>query len=563
MTASVASSEAGAETRRMLLRVSHPAQGTLFLPLARAQVVLGRAEDVDVPLDSHTVSRVHAELVRDPFDRWWVRDRESRNGTRVNGVKVKEGLVRPGDQVQIGDFTLSIAPAAPPVEARSTMGDARLSIMQGTPDRISRLREFEAPKIGHAHLTAVLEFGHAIAVTPDAGERLRRLCELMLGGEIRARSVAVLRAERAAPESAQVLFGPEPPTQGFLPPPPISASVLRAVCEEPEPVLATNVSPAPDQVQLSISVDEMALSVVAVPLRSDEASVDILYVVLLPECGHSDWLALVSLAVEQYHQAESVWLNVEQIKEYAVIQRELERAQRIQQRLIPADVRLPGLEVAVGFRPCHWVGGDYVDVVPMADGRVLMVIADVCGKGLSAALVASSIHTLVHSAVRSGESIPGLAARLNDYFCEFLGTDSFATLLAIAVDPASGACECVCAGHPPGLVVGRDGALRQLALDQNVPLGIDPGQPVTTRNAVAPGELLALFTDGVTEAGSDDGRMLGQDGFGQALRGVYAGTADRPLADLVDQINVFLDAYQGPGIATDDRTFLLVRLRPG
>ncbi|MEZ0265001.1 MAG: SpoIIE family protein phosphatase [Phycisphaerae bacterium] len=555
-----------AEPRRALLRVTHPSRGPILVPLTRSHVVMGRAEDADLMLDSQSVSRHHAELVQDPFQRWWVRDRQSRNGTRVNGHAVRESLIRPGDVVQIGEFLLALTAddatgdAAPPpssYDSGRTYADARLTVMPAPAERIQRLREFQAPKIGHAHLTAVLEFGHALNVTPDDRERLARLCRLVVISPFPGRAVAAVRVARTDPAAVQMLLEPE---AGHAPPT-LSASVLRAVCESPEPVLATNRGQAGQHnIELSISADVVEMSVVAVPLRVDEQTVDLLYVSLAPECGHSDWLALVALAAKQYQQAEAVWRNVGRIKEYAAIERDLERAQQIQRRLIPKQLTIPGLETAIGFEPCNWVGGDYVDVVPLRDGRVLLIVADVCGKGLPAALVSSSLHTMVHAGARAGEGPVALANALNEYVCDYLGEQSFATMICVAIDAATGACETVCAGHPHGLIIGPTGDVRLLRARSGLPLGLEPIPHVAAVDKLAPGEVLALFTDGLTELRAESEDMLGADGLADGLAQLYAIGATRPLAELVDQLNGCLDAFRGNAIVADDRTFLLARL---
>src|SRR3954452_7472427 len=115
MTAQLQSMPA-TDSARLLLRVSHRSSATAYVPLEGQRMVLGRAEDVDVPLDSSKVSRQHAELVKDPFDRWWVRDLGSRNGTRVNGARVSESIVQPGDVLEVGDFVLALCPATPRIE---------------------------------------------------------------------------------------------------------------------------------------------------------------------------------------------------------------------------------------------------------------------------------------------------------------------------------------------------------------------------------------------------------------------------------------------------------------
>src|SRR5207237_776453 len=117
------------------------------------------------------------------------------------------------------------------------------------------------------------------------------------------------------------------------------------------------------------------------------------------------------------------------------------------------EPRVPGLDVAIGFVPCQAVGGDYVDALRMGDGRVLLAVADVCGKGMAAALVASSVYTLVHSGVQARMAFRPLMEHVNRYLCDTLTAGSFVTMFAAAIDPQTGEMEYANAGHPPALVL--------------------------------------------------------------------------------------------------------------
>jgi serine phosphatase RsbU (regulator of sigma subunit) len=564
---------------RTLLRISNRSSQASYVPLVGHRFVLGRSGDVNVPLESTKVSRQHAELFKDPFDRWWVRDLGSRNGTRVNGARVSESIVHPGDVLEVGDFVLSLCPAVPTLDQSSvsltpqppSTTESSSAPVAGRPHRVSvqedsgndqvrSLNEFEAPKIAGAHLSAVTEFGHRLNTTHNAGERLKALCELMVSDEFHGRSVVVLRAPRAAPEKSEVIWGPMGAAGASSVVPPLSRRVLRVVCDRAEPVLATNVSRAPVSVELSISADVMALTVIAAPLRYDAQTIELVYVVFDPEYSHSDWLALAALAVKHFQQAEAVWLNVEKIRQYAAVERELEKAQEIQQRLIPTTPAMPGLALAIGFRPCYWVGGDYADVLKLADGRILLAIADVCGKGLSAALVASSCHTMVHANVRAGKDLAVVTAELNQYLVEDLGGNSFVTLLAVAIDPRTGEFEWVNGGHPPALIVAASGDLRELKSPGNPPLGVDPQPPRLLKDRLGPGELLVIYTDGVTELLDPAGEMLGLEGLSKGLRQTYGSNPSAPVPELAERLTSLLDQYQRGAVAADDRTFLLARL---
>ena len=97
----------------------------------------------------------------------------------------------------------------------------------------------------------------------------------------------------------------------------------------------------------------------------------------------------------------------------AAIERELKQAAEIQVRLVPKPLKVGSTDIAVGFQPSRWVAGDYVDIVPLPDGRVLLLIADVCGKGMQAALVTMQLHTSVRTAAaRNIEDVANLVELL-------------------------------------------------------------------------------------------------------------------------------------------------------
>ncbi len=182
------------------------------------------------------------------------------------------------------------------------------------------------------------------------------------------------------------------------------------------------------------------MAAVAVPLTGgggDAGPAGLLYAAFPPEYGTGEWLALCALAVRHHRQAEAVWANIAANRKLAALEADVERRRRVQDRLVPKRLDLPGLDVAIRFRPCHGVAGDYVDALPLPDGRSLLVIADVSGKGLPAAL--------------------------DDHLVESLPPEAFVTLLAMTIDPATGAAEAVNAGHPPAVVFGRDALPRDAA----------------------------------------------------------------------------------------------------
>src|SRR5690606_10718445 len=114
----------------------------------------------EVRLDSNTVSRQHAVLFKDPFDRWWIRDLGSRNGTRVNGEAVAEHVLAHGDQIEIETFKLIFASSTPtPAAQEAFNAEAAMTITDPDAGQIKRLRAFASPLLSATHLTGINEFG--------------------------------------------------------------------------------------------------------------------------------------------------------------------------------------------------------------------------------------------------------------------------------------------------------------------------------------------------------------------------------------------------------------------
>jgi serine phosphatase RsbU (regulator of sigma subunit) len=204
-------------------------------------------------------------------------------------------------------------------------------------------------------------------------------------------------------------------------------------------------------------------------------------------------------------------------------------------------------------------------VVPLPDGRVLCAIADVCGKGLHAAMVGFSLHTMVRAAADANPPLSDLVERVNKHLCAWLPESSFVTMVAVTVDPATGDLEVVNAGHPPAFVVTQRGRLTELQAAENPALGIAPATMTSQRARLQPGEVLAMYTDGLTELTDPEGEMLGEDRLGEQLRVIVAGTPSNGKAGSVGAmcaaLQQSLDDFRRGQPPGDDWTFLLAQRR--
>jgi serine phosphatase RsbU (regulator of sigma subunit) len=270
----------------------------------------------------------------------------------------------------------------------------------------------------------------------------------------------------------------------------------------------------------------------------------------------------MTLVAEAYQQAEMVWDMRHQVRQNAFVERELEMAHEIQSGLVPRQFAAPGLELAFGFEPCRWVGGDYVDALVLPDGRVLLAIADVCGKGMQAALVASSVHTLVRASRDLCGDLPQLMKRLNEYLLGHLPEHSFVTMLCILLNCQTGEIELVSAGHPPAIIVRSGICAEALSQTDNVGLGIVPEEFVVLSSQLDEGDVLLMYTDGMTEMVNDKGEMFGTERLATEFQRIIDVNPYASVDSMKERLMGLCNAYRGSGMANDDRTFL-VAMRHG
>ena len=221
---------------------------------------------------------------------------------------------------------------------------------------------------------------------------------------------------------------------------------------------------------------------------------------------------------------------------------EMASAALIQRALLPnpADVAAyAGADVCAMMTPAREVGGDFYDFLELPDGRIVVGIGDVCGKGMPAALFMGIAKTLIRINIRSGVDLGTAITRANDQIVSENTAELFATIFYATFDRATGALTYVSCGHNPPFIRRADGTVEPLAAG-GVPIGVFGG--VTSKlqqGTLAPGDMLLLYTDGVTEAFGP-----GQEEFGEArlvdlLRQSGPGTARGWMATILDGVRDF------------------------
>jgi phosphoserine phosphatase RsbU/P len=234
---------------------------------------------------------------------------------------------------------------------------------------------------------------------------------------------------------------------------------------------------------------------------------------------------------------------------------EMKLAAQIQRTLQPEDLSVvPGLEVRALFRPSYEVGGDYFDCIPTAQGKWWLVLADVSGKGVSSALIASNVQAYLWSRRNDGAPLEAVAAEGNELLHLLAKGRKYATLVLAEWTPESRELRWVNAGHPPAML--RHGGRVERLGATGVPMGLLPGMPYGAgRCTLAPGDVLLAFTDGVSEAG--EGTKAGDFGLDRVeriVRGLRTG------GDLNAAVASAVDKHLRGEPAGDDITLLCARV---
>lgn len=240
---------------------------------------------------------------------------------------------------------------------------------------------------------------------------------------------------------------------------------------------------------------------------------------------------------------------------------ELELAQTVQRSFLPQRVpELPFLEIAALSRPAQIIGGDYFDFLRFADGSQGLVIADVAGHGVSAGLHMASAQALLRSLVPTSDSPADVLERLNRLWIHNVRFTTFVALFLASFDPATHRLSYSNAGHSPPVVVrggdaGEDGASWLLPTGAAVGL-VEEGSYTPEALQLHPGDILVMYTDGVSEARNADGEEFGRERLAATMRHNLDGSA----RDLVQAARQELEAFsQGQALA-DDMTIVICRI---
>lgn len=539
------------------LSVTAPGGETKLVRLEGERFTLGRATGNDLHFpDDLGLSRHHMELVREGPG-WVVRDLGSKNGTYVNSQRLSAAhRLRPGDRILASRVTLVFEPSR---EADKTVLFEPVEPPSGHTVSVTLGRLLGAGEQA-APAGAPLQWGSPIQALVRAGRELverRPLPELFevilqLALEaVGAQRGVVITFEKGA-LTVQAARG-----DSFR----ISTAVRDRVLREKSSLLVSDVSADERLRERGSIVYQGVRSLMAVPLQTDERVIGLIYVDTphgLRQFTAEDLNLLTVMA-----NVAAIRIERERLAEVELAERqlaaELQQAAEIQRRFLPARAPdIPGLDLAGYNAPCRTVGGDYYDFLPYPGGRAGVVIGDVAGKGLPAALMMTSLQANVQALVESHPEPAGLLTRLNRALQGTCPDNRFVTLFYALVDSAAGELIYANGGHNRPLLARANGDI--VSLEEGGPvLGILPSVAYQQfRVGFDPGDALLLYSDGVTEAANAAGEEFGEERLAQVLSASRQAGAEQ----IVDAVHDAVEAWLAGDPPADDITVVVARRPP-
>ncbi len=538
-------------------------QPELF-PLSRLRVTIGRSARSDICIPDAFASRLHAE-VRKEGDAYWLQDLGSANGTRYNGSHVSMPIpLVSGGEIQIGETTiifederLKIAKNATLIADNTQALDPSMTISFARPQN-STAEMLDSQFSTRTELLGLIsKVGVALLSSSGLDDTLNQVASLVFEA-VPAERCAIMLRDEAEADGMKILVARERGKEKNVEEVRISRTVMDEVMNNGKSVLTSDAQHDPRYASQTMALFGIR-SVLAVPLSvSPDEVFGIIYADSPTDKStfSEDHLKiLTTLASVASIRVENARLLEERI-ERERMERELELATEIQQRFQPSspplmsDYEFQGISFS-----CYEIGGDYYDFITRHDGKMLIALGDVSGKGTAAALLMSSLHASVHAQVAAKTSLYDMVKAINVYLSENTPTNRFITLFIAELDPQTGIINYINAGHNPPLVGRADGKVEQLD-SGGFPLGIMPlADYEVGQIQLAASEALVIYSDGVSEAVNLKDEEFGMERLTQVVSGNVKSTA----SGLRDKVESALSAFTQTAPANDDITLVIVK----
>ena len=557
------------------LIVRFPDRPPDHFPLGRLRITLGRSARNDLCVPDPFASRVHAEVRREG-DEYFLQDLGSANGTLYNGLTVQGSVaLTAGGRIQIGETEIvfddgtynSSMGATMITDNSSSIPEATIALASGDRTTSGLLEAIEGARTKPEEIVAtrtskqgdllalISKVGITLLASASLNETLDQIVSLVFEAVPADRCLLMMRDDSS--QDLRVAVARLRDRVGEVGEIRVSRNVLDEVVMRGKSVLTSDAQHDPRFASGTVVLQGIR-SVLAVPLGVADKVFGIIYADSPIAEGRftEDHLKLLTtLASVAAIRVENARLLEAQLQQER-LERELQLAMEIQQRFQPtAPPTVNGYELQGISFPCYEIGGDYYDFIEREDGRLVIALGDVSGKGTAAALLMSSLHAAVHAQAGSHDTLVETISAVNRYLADNIPPNRFVTLFYAELDPPSGTLSFLNAGHNPPLIVHSAGTVEQLA-SGGLPLGIKRDAEYREgRTQLQLGDVLVIYSDGVTEAASPSGEEFGPT----RLYEVVSRNIDASAAGVRDRIESALTKFSQGTQAADDITLVIVK----
>jgi serine phosphatase RsbU (regulator of sigma subunit)/pSer/pThr/pTyr-binding forkhead associated (FHA) protein len=538
------------------LLIQTPDGQTKTFGLEGAPVTVGRSSNVELCfIDDAGLSRQHFVFEPEGAD-WTVRDLGSKNGTYVNNIPLKARLVlQPGDRITAGHLTILYDVAVrrgdmgvvvfEGGEQESPTTSTVLTTLAGALSSSSLLADKGGPG-ALSPVQALIRAGQELSQNRPLAELFPAILDLAIQAVNAQRGVLMLlESDRLVAKAHK--------GEGFR----ISTAVRDRVLNQKASVLVRDAQlDEAFKARLSI-VEQRVHTMMAVPLETKDRIIGLIYVdspFVLREFTKDDLSLLAVMANVAAIRIENARLaEIEEADR--IFQRDLSQAAEIQRSMLPAGApSVAGFDLAGYNAACRTVGGDYYDFFPYGDGRVGLALGDVSGKGMPASLLMMALHARVEVLAAEPGNLGGFMTRLNKATCANCPSNRFITFFFSVLDP-SGTLLHANAGHNPPMLMRTTGEVQMLE-GGGPPLGILKIAPYgEQRGHLAPGDMLVIYSDGVTEANNGNLDEFGEERLVRVLRE----NRHRPAVEIVQAVTEAVAEFAAGAPQADDITLVVAK----
>lgn len=550
-----------------VLRVEQKHEKPYEVDLVKESTTIGRSSTNDMVFNHLSLSRHHARIFRQD-EHFHVEDSGSRNGTFLNGVRLRNPApLKHGDVIQLGEVMiryvesmgekLKVTDTSPALgfEATYMIDTDEMNIKRYVQDAISSQSLMQLPAAKHEEniWPALNQAANALITHYPLEKLVEVIMDIVFQAVTSDRGALIMLDPQDRSQLQLKVVRNSVGDQGLQ----ISRTIIDEVMRNKKAVLTVDAQ-SDDRFEASLSIQMQGIrSIICVPLWNNRDVIGLVYIdnlISRRTFTQSD-LRLVALIANMAAVKIENSLLLEEQLEKKRIEEQLAVAAQIQRRLLPqTNPELPAYQIYGVNRSCYQIGGDYYDFITKEDGRLAIIIADVSGKGVGAALMMAAFQATIRTLIKTMKDPAALMEQLNHLMKENSPDNKYITVFYGELDTNNHTFQYVNAGHNPPIFYKTKVPTLLTACGPVV--GIIPGAKYESRSiALDRFDLLFFYTDGVTECQAPDGEEFGEEGVIRFLERYYHEDAE----ELAQLLETHIREFSHGAALLDDTTLIFLK----